>query len=116
MNTPIISALLAEMEYSKRKQKWPDHPAAQAGMVIEKAGQLMAVCMDKKYQLRGGSDYSQEQHRDRMWEAALQTAAEALRFLEQLQNSVKSEKGPKSSHTQHAGDDSCDTVLDFSLT
>jgi len=94
-----MSALLAEMEHSKQRQSWPDHPAAQAGMVAEKAAQLMTVCMDKKYQSRQDG-YSSEQHQDRIWEAALQTAAVAVRFLEHFQISKQHEKGRQNNAVQ----------------
>lgn len=41
------------LELSRAKKKfpnWPDHPAAQAGIVCEEAGELMKACLQWKYE------------------------------------------------------------------
>ena len=75
-----------ELELRKAKKKfpnWPDHPAAQAGIVCEEAGELMQSCLQWKYE-RNASELVREVQKQRMKEEAIQTAAMAIRFLENL--------------------------------
>ena len=75
-----------EIELRNAKKKfpgWPDHPAAQAGIVCEKSGELMKACLQWKYE-RGEGDLIQQWQREQMKKEALQTAAMAIRFLENL--------------------------------
>ena len=74
-----------ELELRKAKKKfpsWPDHPAGQAGIVVEEAGELMQACLQKKYERKKRSD---AEHIARMRSEAIQTAAMAIRFLENLE-------------------------------
>ena len=75
-----------ELEIRKAKKKfpgWPDHPAAQAGIVVEEAGELMQACLQWKYE-RSSEAVVQDVQRERMREEAIQCAAMAIRFLENL--------------------------------
>ena len=75
-----------ELELRKAKKKfpgWPDHPAAQAGIVVEEAGELMQASLQWKYE-RSASEVVQEVQKERMRDEAIQTAAMAIRFLENL--------------------------------
>lgn len=72
-------------EYSEAKKKhpgWPQHAAAQAGIVVEEAGELMQACLQYKYQR---AELSDEEHKARMRKEAIQTAVTAIRFLENLE-------------------------------
>lgn len=69
------------MKKSKQSiPNWPDHPAAQAGIVNSNAGSLMNDCLNWKYN-RSASDDKQIES---MKESALKTAVAAIRFLENL--------------------------------
>lgn len=75
-----------ELELRKAKKQfpnWPDHPAAQAGIVTEEAGELMKAALEWKYE-RNENPALQKMQRDQMKEEAIQTAAMAIRFLENL--------------------------------
>lgn len=75
-----------ELELRKAKKKhpnWPDHPAAQAGIVSEEAGELMKAALQWKYE-RGEAEDQQIVQKDAMKQEAIQTAAMAIRFLENL--------------------------------
>lgn len=75
-----------ELELRKAKKKhpnWPDHPAAQAGIVSEEAGELMKAALQWKYE-RDENEYIQKKQILHMQEEAIQTAAMAIRFLENL--------------------------------
>jgi hypothetical protein len=75
-----------ELEIRKAKKAypdWPDHPAAQAGIVCEEAGELMQACLQWKYE-RSPEETVQDVQRERMRDEAIQTAAMAIRFLENL--------------------------------
>jgi hypothetical protein len=67
----------------KGKPNWPDHPAAQAGMVAQHAGELVQASMDWKYE-RSASEMTQDVQREKMITAALQTIANSIRFLEHI--------------------------------
>lgn len=75
-----------EIELAIRADKrnnpsWPDHAAGQAGKVIVPSSTLMTKSMDYKY---GASDVSDEVMIQQMKDAAVQTAAMAIRFLENI--------------------------------
>ncbi len=75
-----------ELEIRKAKKQhpnWPNHPAAQAGIVVEEAGELMRAALQWKYQ-RAGEELVQEVQKDRMRDEAIQVACVAIRFLENL--------------------------------
>lgn len=75
-----------ELELRKAKKKfpnWPDHPAAQAGIVSEESGELMKAALLWKYE-RGKTDDHQMKQKEEMKLEAIQTAAMAIRFLENL--------------------------------
>jgi cell division FtsZ-interacting protein ZapD len=84
MRTSIMSDVLKELKRAKKKHRsWPDHPAAQAGIVCEEAGELMKACLEFKYE-QGKEGQSIADMRLKMKTEAIQTAAVALRFLENL--------------------------------
>jgi NTP pyrophosphatase (non-canonical NTP hydrolase) len=84
MKTSILDDVLKELKRAKRKfPSWPDHPAAQAGIVAEEAGELMKAALQYKYE-RAESAEGIEKQRQHMRLEAIQTAAVALRFLENL--------------------------------
>lgn len=75
-----------ELELRKARKKfpwWPDHPAAQAGIVCEEAGELMQACLEWKYE-RAKEEIILEVQKNKMRKEAIQTAVTAIRFLENL--------------------------------
>ena len=73
-----------ELELRKAKKKfpnWPDHVAAQAGIVCEEAGELMQACLQYKYE-RSKDESTEYGQKELMRKEAVQTAATAIRFLE----------------------------------
>ena len=84
MKVSIMDDLLKELKRAKKKfPSWPDHPAAQAGIVVEEAGELMQACLQWKYE-RSPQAEGQAQQREQMRKEAIQTAVTAIRFLENL--------------------------------
>lgn len=80
----IWEAIELELRRAKKAwPNWPDHPAAQAGIVCEEAGELMKASLQWKYQ-RDENDYVQKKQIQHMREEAIQTAVTAIRFLENL--------------------------------
>ncbi len=80
----IWQAIELEVRRSKKKfPGWPDHPAAQAGIVCEEAGELMQACLKWKYE-RSKNLNDQKLQQQQMREEAIQTAAVSIRFLENL--------------------------------
>lgn len=78
----IWQAIETEIRRAKKKfPSWPDHPAAQAGIVCEESGELMKACLQWKYE-RNNNEVVQEVQKERMKEEAIQVAAMAIRFLE----------------------------------
>lgn len=78
----IWEAIELELRRAKKKHpNWPDHPAAQAGIVCEEAGELMQACLQKKYE---NKKHSPAEHEQRMREEAIQVAVTAIRFIENL--------------------------------
>lgn len=80
----IWKAVNDELARAKKKfPNWPDHPAAQAGIVSEEAGELMKACLDWKYQ-RDENEYVRRKQVQNMRTEAVQTIVTAIRFLENL--------------------------------
>jgi hypothetical protein len=76
----VETALRAD---KRNKPSFPDHPAAQAGKVVVKAGKLMSLCMEYKYTPQ---EYrlSDEVVKQQMQDVAINTIVQAIRFLENL--------------------------------
>lgn len=75
-----------ELELRKAKKKhpnWPDHIAAQAGIVCEESGELMKAAMEFKYEKEKDGKLIKVQ-KEQIRTEAIQTAAMAIRFLENL--------------------------------
>lgn len=83
MKTSIISEIIKEIRRSKKSLSWPDHPAAQAGIVTKEAGELMQVSLQWKYD-RASEVGNQNDQIQTMRLEAIQTAAAAIRFIENL--------------------------------
>ncbi len=78
----IMQDISAELKKAKKKQpNWPDHVAAQAGIVSKEAGELMNASLEWKYE-RSGSELVQEVQVQAIYDKAVKTAAMAIRFLE----------------------------------
>ncbi len=78
-----------ELRVAKRKHpNWPDHPAAQAGIVVEEAGELMKAALEWKYQ-RDTNEYVQRKQIQHMKDEAIQTAVTAIRFLENISKQLQ---------------------------
>lgn len=85
-NQQIFQDIERELQHAKRKHpNWPDHPAAQAGVVGEEAGELMQACLQFKYE-RAADPAKAEQQRKAMYDEAVQVAASAIRFLQNLKS------------------------------
>lgn len=85
MKRDILSDILKEVRSAKKKfPSWPQHPAAQAGIVCEEAGELMKACLELKYER--DNDYVKKiyiaDHKANIRMKAIQTASMAIRFLE----------------------------------
>jgi hypothetical protein len=81
----IMVDIAIELKMAKKKfPNWPDHPAAQAGIVCEEAGELMRACLQWKYE-RANEEIVKEVQRERMREEAIHTAVTAIRFLENFE-------------------------------
>lgn len=90
----IIKQITNELKRAKKKfPSWPDHPAAQAGIVCEEAGELMRECLHWKYE-RPSDEEKQREIISNMKKEAIQTAVTAIRFLENLKpfNSITTNK------------------------
>ena len=80
--TEIWSAVNTELKKAKKKfPNWPDHHAAQAGIICEESGELMRECLQWKYELEETFE-GQAQQQKRMNEEAIQVIVTAIRFLE----------------------------------
>lgn len=81
----IWQAIELELRNSKKKHpNWPDHVAAQAGIVCEESGELMQACLQWKYERKENDAEQKEQMRIE----AIHTAATAIRFLENLKETI----------------------------
>lgn len=67
----------------RNNPSWPDHAAGQAGKVVQPCGELMVHCMQFKYDCQD-LKLLDEVMKQRMKDAAIRTAAAAIRFLENL--------------------------------
>lgn len=77
-----------EIELQLRQAKkinphWPDHVAAQAGIVCKNSGELMQACLDRKYE-KAEAKQMQDLQIERIKKAAIYSAIAAIRFLENL--------------------------------
>ena len=89
------SKIWQEIELELRKAKkafpnWPDHVAAQAGIVCEEAGELMQASLELKYE-KGKKGQTIEQQQQQVRAEAIQTAAMAIRFLENFKTTSNDE-------------------------
>lgn len=77
----IWSLIEAEMKKAKKKYpSWPDHAAAQAGVVVGQSGAIMKAALNIKY--KRGNGYSSEKME--MRNSAVKTIVAAFRLLEQM--------------------------------
>lgn len=80
----IWQSIELELRSAKKKHpNWPDHIAAQAGIVCEEAGELMKAALEFKYERETNNEDLRVQI-ESMRKEAVQTAAMAIRFLENL--------------------------------
>lgn len=80
----IMQDISAELKKSKKKHpNWPDHVAAQAGIVSKEAGELMKASLEWKYE-KSVSEIVEEVQVKAIYDEAVQVAATAIRFLENL--------------------------------
>ena len=78
----IIADILQELKVAKKKHpNWPDHVVAQAAIVGEEAGELLQAALQAKYETQRKEP---SEHTARMKKEAIQTAAMAIRFLQNL--------------------------------
>lgn len=83
----IIVEALEEMARAEKKHpRWPTHIAAQAGIVVEEAGELMREALIHKYEKKGNTEmkHVQPDRRVAMRKEAIQTIASAIRFIKNL--------------------------------
>lgn len=81
-NKAIFESIELELRKARRKHpNWPDHAAAQAGIVCEEAGELMRACLQWKYERNPNEEQKQLQD---IKEEAVQVAVTAIRFLQNL--------------------------------
>ena len=77
----IWASVESEMKRAKKKYKsFPDHPAAQAGVVVKQSGDIMAAALNVKY-CRGNGNILERQ---KMRKSAVKTIVAAIRLLENL--------------------------------
>lgn len=80
----IYEEIMAEVDRAKKKHpRWPDHIVARAGIVCEEAGELVRACLNLKYK-SNDKGRNKEYIRAEIRKEAIQTAATAIRFLENL--------------------------------
>lgn len=80
----IWDAVNEELKKAKRAHpNWPDHVAAQAGIVCEEAGELMQAALEFKYE-KGKKGRTRTEQKQCMEKEAIQTIVTAIRFLENL--------------------------------
>ena len=68
----------------KKHPHWPDHIAAQAGIVSKESGQLMRHSLLWKYE-RDANEVVREVQVERIQNAALKTIVASIRLLENLE-------------------------------
>ena len=77
-----------ELELRKAKRQhpnWPDHIAAQAGIVNNRSGKLMDLALQMKYN-KDKSKKTKDHFRNRIEAEAIKVAVTAIRFLENLKS------------------------------
>lgn len=80
----IWQAIDQELRRSKKKHpNWPDHVAAQAGIVCEESGELMKAALEYKYE-RSLNVSTASIQKEMLVKEAVHTAVTAIRFLENL--------------------------------
>lgn len=80
----IWQAIELELREAKRRfPNWPDHIAAQAGIVNNRSGKVMDLSLQIKYQ-KDKTDKTKKDFKERIEKEAVKTAAMAIRFLENL--------------------------------
>lgn len=80
----IWQSIELQMRKSKKKHpNWPDHIAAQAGIISQDSGKLMELCLEMKYHNDKSAGF-QEMKREQITLRAIKTAVNAIRFLENL--------------------------------
>lgn len=75
-----------ELELRKAKKaypQWPDHIVSRAAIVSEEAGELLQAALESKYE-KGKKGRNSNEQVEQMRKEAVQTAAMAIRFLENL--------------------------------
>lgn len=83
-NQEIYKAIELELRRARKKHpNWPVHPAGQAGVVVEEAGELMRACLQWKYEKKTLHTERAEQF-VAMRDEAIQVAVTAIRFLQNL--------------------------------
>jgi hypothetical protein len=86
MGTSILDEIIKELKRSRKVMpNYPDHVAAQAGIVSACAGQLMGEALASKYS-KGKKEVSPEEQQKRLRAEAVRTAAACIRFLEHLKH------------------------------
>lgn len=84
----IWQAIELELREAKKfHPHWPDHVCAQAGNVINESGKLMSVCLDWKYE-KSDKKEMQEMQLLNIKNAAIASAVAAIRFLENLKETI----------------------------
>lgn len=82
-NTDTLQLIERERKYiNKEMPNYPDHIAARVGLVSADAGLLMQLSLGKKYGNRSNTDV--EKVDVLIKQAAIRVAAQALRFIENL--------------------------------
>lgn len=76
----IWKRIESEMKRSKQElPNWPDHAAAQGGVVCRHSGELMKDCLEFKYKKA-----SDDLQKSKMIDSAIRTAVASIRFLENI--------------------------------
>ncbi len=75
---------MAVRESKKEQPNWPDHHAGQVGYVVEPVGRLMGWALSSKYKQLPKTELNRSINVLNMEKEAIQTAAMAIRFLENL--------------------------------
>lgn len=82
MDNSLFDDIMKELKRAKRKHpNWPQHVAAQAGIVVEEVGELMQACLQNKYEKEKKTS---KEHCDDMRNEAIQVIVTALRFIDHI--------------------------------
>lgn len=85
MPLTIIEEIALELKKAKAKHpRWPQHIVSRAAIVGEEAGELLRACIQFKYE-----DNAPDEQLCAIRMEAIQTAAMAIRFLENLETKPK---------------------------